>query len=184
MFFRSKGIRQSLSKVSKKLDITNSEKEQSSENVNLKTSVKHIPPSIISSDVNLVGQINSKGEVQIDGSFEGDICTKVLLVGKTGIIKGEVLAQTVHIHGTVNGHVQARDVNLAKTAHVIGNILHENMSIETGAFLEGNCKSLESHEVGKFNIFENNNSNPQSDKDKEDYNENFENKKIEVLVSK
>tara|TARA_B100001142_G_C14144614_1_gene582016 strand:- start:120 stop:662 length:543 start_codon:yes stop_codon:yes gene_type:complete len=155
MFFKNKGIKNSLFKVSEKLDLTQSEQDQSMEDTSLQNSMKQIPPSIISSDVKLVGQIDSEGEVQIDGNFEGDIRTKVLLVGKTGTIKGEVIAQTVHIHGSVNGHVKARDVNLAKTAHVIGNILHENMSIETGAFLEGNCKSMEASENGRVDVFEN-----------------------------
>ena len=157
MFFKSKGIRQHLSKVSQKLDITETDEETSGENTNSQTVSKQTPPSKISADVKLVGQINSDGEVQIDGDFEGDIRTKVLLVGKTGKIKGEILAQTVFIHGSVNGHVKARDVNLANTAHVIGNILHENMSIETGAFLEGNCKSLEANKDGEVDVFEHEN---------------------------
>ena len=154
MFFRNKDIKKRLSKVSKKLDLTQSELEESLENSNLTNTEKEYPPSIISADVRIIGQIASEGEVQVDGDFEGDIRSKVLLVGETGKIKGEVIAQTVHIHGSINGHVTARDVNLAKTAHVIGNILHENMSIETGAFLDGNCKSLESKDKRKIDVFD------------------------------
>ena len=154
MFFRNKIIQNSLSKVSEKLDLTDSELEQSRENVDIHSTVEQTPPSIISADVKIVGQIYSEGEVQIDGNYEGDIRAKVLLVGETGVIKGEVIAQTVHIHGSVNGHVKAREVNLAKTAHVIGNIFHESMSIETGAFLEGNCRSMETNKNGKVDVFE------------------------------
>jgi len=150
MFFRNKEIKNKLSKVSEKLDLTQSELKESLENKNSTQSEKKYPPSIISADVRIIGQITSEGEVQIDGDFEGDIRCKVLLVGETGKIKGEVISQTVHIHGSINGLVKARDVNLAKTANVIGNILHENMSIETGAFLDGNCKSLEASD--KANI--------------------------------
>jgi len=48
----------------------------------------------------------------------------------------------VRVHGTVNGQIKARSVQLAKTAHVVGDILHEDLAIETGAFLEGHCKRL------------------------------------------
>jgi cytoskeletal protein CcmA (bactofilin family) len=99
------------------------------------------------------------------------------------MIKGEVLAQTVHIHGSVNGHVKARDVNLAKTAHVIGNILHENMSIETGAFLEGNCKSIEANEEVELKNFESKNPKIQLNENKEKINKYDENKKAEVSES-
>ena len=181
MFFKNNGIRQRLSKVSKKLELTQSEIDQSDENNNAHPSTKQIPPSIISADVKIIGQINSEGEVQIDGNFEGDIRTKVLLVGESGKIKGEVLAQTVHIHGSVNGHVKARDVNLAKTAHVIGNILHENMSIETGAFLEGNCKSLEANKDGKVDVFRIEGPNLSLEKTSVNNNEDDEEKKLEEL---
>ena len=46
---------------------------------------------------------------------------------------------------------------MAKTAHVIGDILHENLSIETGAFLEGLCKRMSDTELAdsdKINFIE------------------------------
>ena len=168
MFFKNKEIQNRLNKVSEKLDLTQSELDQSVDNNNSLRPGDKTPPSIISADVKIIGQINSEGEVQIDGEFEGDIRSKILLVGETGKIKGEILAQTVHIHGSINGHVTARDINLAKTAHVIGNILHENMSIETGAFLEGNCKSLEANDKGRVDVFEYKISDQQEKENNED----------------
>ena len=114
------------------------------------------PPSIISADLKVVGDLNSECEIQVDGAIDGDIRTKILLVGETAKIKGEIVAETVYVHGSINGQVKAKNVNLAKTAHVVGDILHENLSIETGAFLEGHCKRLvEKQAAGnaKVNVF-------------------------------
>jgi cytoskeletal protein CcmA (bactofilin family) len=105
-------------------------------------SSKPAVPSIISRDLVMTGDLNSDGEVQIDGRVIGDINTKSLLVGKTAKIKGEIIADDVRVHGTVDGQIKARTVILAKTAHVVGDILHVNLSIETGAFLEGLCKRM------------------------------------------
>lgn len=99
-------------------------------------------PSIISADLKIVGDLESAGEVQIDGEVSGDIRAKVLLVGETAKIKGEILADTVRVHGHVNGQIKAKFVNLAKSAHVIGDILHENLSIQEGAFLEGHITHM------------------------------------------
>ncbi|MFQ5765540.1 MAG: polymer-forming cytoskeletal protein [Rhodospirillales bacterium] len=104
--------------------------------------VKSSPPSIISVDLRIVGDLNSNGEVQIDGTIDGDIRTKSLLVGETANITGEIVADSVRVHGTVNGQIKSRSVTLAKTAHVVGDILHEDLAIETGAFLDGHCKHL------------------------------------------
>ncbi len=117
--------------------------------------VKQSPPSIISADLRIFGDLSSDGEIQVDGAVDGDIRTKVLLVGEGAHIKGEIVAETVHVHGTVSGQIKSHSVNLAKTAHVVGDILHEDLAIETGAFLEGHCKRMtekkESGE-GKINV--------------------------------
>jgi len=104
-------------------------------------------PSIISSDLKIVGDLESSGEVQIDGEVSGDIRAKVLLVGEGAVITGEILADTVRVHGHVNGQIKAKFVNLAKSAHVIGDILHENLSIQEGAFLEGHITHMSEADV-------------------------------------
>ena len=99
-------------------------------------------PSIVSSDMRIVGDISSQGEVHIDGTVEGDVRAKSVLIGESADIKGEVLAEQVQIHGRINGLIKSRSVHLARSAHVVGDILHESMSIENGAFLEGHCKRM------------------------------------------
>ena len=89
-----------------------------------------------------MGDLSSDGELQIDGTIDGDIRTKSLLVGETANIKGEIVADRIQVHGTINGQIKARSVTLARSARVIGDILHEDLAIENGAFLEGHCKRL------------------------------------------
>jgi cytoskeletal protein CcmA (bactofilin family) len=100
------------------------------------------PPSIISRDLKIVGDMLSEGEIQVDGTVDGDIRTRILIVGENGKIKGEIVAETVRILGAVDGQITAKVVILASTAHVVGDIMHEDLSIETGAFLEGHCKRM------------------------------------------
>ena len=111
-------------------------------NQKLGETAKPAVPSIISRDLVLTGNLNSDGEIQVDGKVIGDIRTKSLLIGKTANVKGEIIADSVGVHGNVDGQIKAHTVTLAKTAHVVGDILHVNLSIETGAFLEGLCKRL------------------------------------------
>ncbi len=116
---------------------------------------KPAAPSIIGADLRIVGDLNSEGEIHVDGFIDGDIRTKVLLIGESATVKGEIVGDTVRIYGKVNGQIKARAVTLAKSAHVVGNILHENLSIEEGAFLDGHCKRLGEGEFqgeGKINL--------------------------------
>jgi cytoskeletal protein CcmA (bactofilin family) len=130
---------------------------------------KPAAPSILSSDLHVIGNLNSEGEIQVDGVVDGDIFTRSLMVGEAAVIKGEINADSLIVHGTVNGQIKARSVSLMKSAHVVGDILHEDLSIEKGAFLEGHCRRIsmeqDKKEPGKakINLFKDKSA---SDKDK------------------
>ncbi|MEZ5922666.1 MAG: polymer-forming cytoskeletal protein [Parvularculaceae bacterium] len=100
-------------------------------------------PSIISADMSLRGNISSSGEVQLDGSLEGDIRASTLIVGEKATVKGEIACESVMIRGRVEGGIRAKQVALAATAHIEGDILHSSLSVESGAHFDGNCRHSE-----------------------------------------
>jgi cytoskeletal protein CcmA (bactofilin family) len=97
-------------------------------------------PSILSADVVVVGNLTSGGDIQIDGTIEGDVRSVSLTVGDKATINGEVIADDVVVRGRVIGSIHARRVQLCSNCHVEGNILHEALAVETGAYFEGNCR--------------------------------------------
>ena len=97
-------------------------------------------PSIISADVVMRGNINSAGEIQFDGSLEGDIKAGSLIIGEKASVKGEIVCESVMVRGRVEGGIRAKAVSLASTAHIQGDILHSSLSVESGAHFEGNCR--------------------------------------------
>ncbi|MEO0399672.1 MAG: polymer-forming cytoskeletal protein [Pseudomonadota bacterium] len=97
-------------------------------------------PSIFSADVVVKGNINSVGEVQLDGELEGDIKSAVLIVGEKASVKGEIICENVTVRGRVEGGIRAKQVTLASTAHILGDILHSSLAVESGAHFEGNCR--------------------------------------------
>ncbi|WP_420565294.1 bactofilin family protein [Thalassobaculum sp.] len=101
-------------------------------------------PSIISSDLTINGNLTSEGDVQVDGTVEGDIISNKLTVSSTATVRGAIEAETVVIAGHVTGQIKARHVTLAKTARVIADVIQERLSIEPGAFFEGNCRHFPS----------------------------------------
>ena len=102
-----------------------------------------VAPSILSPDFALTGDVVSEGEVQIDGKVDGDVRCTVLTVGVAGCLTGQVFADHALIRGKVEGRIRAHNVTLARTARVIGDIIHESLMIEPGAFIEGRCERLE-----------------------------------------
>jgi len=97
-------------------------------------------PSIISDDLVVHGNLIATGDIQIDGTVEGDVRSQSLTVGEHATITGEVMADDIVVRGRIVGSIRARRVQLATTCHVEGDILHEALAVETGAFFEGNCR--------------------------------------------
>ena len=100
-------------------------------------------PSIISPDLKIVGDLKSSGDIQIDGTIEGDINSRLLTVGEQATVEGSIVADTVRISGTVLGQVKAKTVHLDKKARVTGDITHETLTMEAGAFFEGQVRRME-----------------------------------------
>lgn len=44
------------------------------------------------------------------------------------------------VRGRVEGSVRARQVQLASTARIEGDIVHATLAIESGAYFDGNCR--------------------------------------------
>lgn len=104
-------------------------------------------PSVLGDDLNILGNLISDGYIDINGHIEGNVKCDSLTIRENGNVRGDVVANVVHIHGEVNGIIKAKSVNLASTARVKGVIIHETMSMQDGAFIDGQCKRSERHHV-------------------------------------
>ncbi|NVK48062.1 MAG: polymer-forming cytoskeletal protein [Rhodobacteraceae bacterium] len=98
------------------------------------------PASVLSSDLTVTGNLKTTGDIQIEGTVEGDIRAHLLTVGETAMIKGEVIADDVVVNGRIVGRVRGLKVRLTSTAKVEGDIIHKTIAIESGAHFEGSVQ--------------------------------------------
>ncbi len=94
-------------------------------------------PSIIAANLTIRGNLSSEGAVQIDGTVEGDIDSKSLIVGEGASVHGTISADTVMVCGKTEGAIKGKSVQLMSKAWVTGDIVHESLSVEAGASIEG-----------------------------------------------
>ena len=94
-------------------------------------------PTYIGKDAKLHGNVYSDGEIHIDGTIEGSVQSHTCLVDLNGEVRGSLSAQYVVVRGRVLGPITATQVTIQKGAHVEGDVLHEGLSIEHGAFVMG-----------------------------------------------
>ncbi len=94
-------------------------------------------PSIIGSDIRVVGNITTPGEVQLDGIVEGEIVCGSLTIGEHGLVTGTVKADTLHLRGSIEGKLRAKTIHFERTAKVKGDVTYETMTMEAGVQVEG-----------------------------------------------
>ncbi len=94
-------------------------------------------PSIIGSDIKIIGNISTPGEIHLDGIIEGDIDCGTLTVGEHGIVTGTIKADSVTLRGTVEGKLKAKTAHLEATAKVNGDVTYGTMTMEAGVQVDG-----------------------------------------------
>jgi len=104
-------------------------------------------PTIIGADFRVKGDISCEGDIQLEGTVDGNIKSLRLTVGPSGAVHGDVNAESVRVQGKIVGTIRAKSVELAGTGHVTGDILHEALTVENGAFLNGHCRRLTAAEI-------------------------------------
>jgi cytoskeletal protein CcmA (bactofilin family) len=96
--------------------------------------------SVIDAWLTISGNLQSEGEVQVDGQINGDIRCAHLIVGKDATIVGNIVAEEVVVRGKVTGTIRANRVILQDSARVDSEIFHKKLAIEEGAVFEGQSR--------------------------------------------
>ncbi|WP_455373481.1 bactofilin family protein [Limibacillus halophilus] len=96
--------------------------------------------SVLGSDLKIVGNLISKGDLNIEGEVEGDVNAASVTIGRGAKLNGSVKAERVEVLGDIKGQVDAASVNFAATAHMEGDVLHDSLSMEAGAYINGHVR--------------------------------------------
>lgn len=95
----------------------------------------------IASGTKISGDIETNGDIRIDGILVGSITSSgKVVIGETGKMEGEINCETSNISGTVKGKVIVKDLlSLQASARINGDIETNKLSIEPGASFTGSC---------------------------------------------
>jgi len=98
--------------------------------------------SILGADLVFEGSISGEGELLVDGHVKGDIHVSRLVIGEHAHVEGTVRGAAVEVRGQITGNVEGKAIHLLSSAHVEGDIVHEQLSIDVGAFFQGRCSQF------------------------------------------
>lgn len=109
--------------------------------VNKSSAAESSSINLIGNGTSITGDINSNGDVRIDGALKGNISiTGKLVVGPSGNIEGNVICQNADISGEIHGKVTVSELlSLKASAKLLGDIITGKISIEPNATFTGTC---------------------------------------------
>lgn len=98
--------------------------------------------NIIGKGTILEGNIETFGNIRIEGKVIGNIKTKSkVALGQSSHVEGNILAQNAEVAGEVKGRIEVTDILILKpTAVIHGDIITNKIIVESGATFNGGCK--------------------------------------------
>ncbi len=98
---------------------------------------RHVQHSVIGVDTTVTGDLESAGDISVEGSVEGNITCRTLTLRGEPTIIGDVHAEAVHVCGRFSGALRVKKVVLTKAARMTGDIYYETLELQEGAEFEG-----------------------------------------------
>lgn len=95
--------------------------------------------SIVAAGMKVTGDVDTSGVIKVDGEINGSITgARQVLLGRGGIVRGNVAGGEVVIGGAVEGSVTAAErLELQSTASVKGDIDTRSIVVVEGARING-----------------------------------------------
>jgi len=98
--------------------------------------------TLIGAGTVITGNIESSGDIRIDGILKGNLFVKSkVIIGPDSIIEGDIIGQQADICGRVEGRIQVNDLlYLRGNAIILGDIHAAKLLIEPTASFNGQCR--------------------------------------------
>ena len=97
--------------------------------------------SHLGSGSRITGELYFPGTVELPGYVKGRVEASSIVIEEAGEVEGEIHAASIDIKGRFNGQVTGGKVRLHTSARVTSETTYESLSIESGAQIEGKCRS-------------------------------------------
>lgn len=97
--------------------------------------------TIIGAGTSITGNIDSRGDIRIDGILKGNLKAKAkVLVGPDGVVEGDIEGQQADVFGKVTGTIKVTDIlHLKGKSVLLGDIYAGKLQIEPTVTFNGQC---------------------------------------------
>jgi cytoskeletal protein CcmA (bactofilin family) len=105
----------------------------------------HRGGAIITDQVELKGSLAFDGNLEFNGHFEGEIISGgTLIIGADAILKGDIQANKVILHGKMHGNISATEsIEVCDQAQLFGDVRTEKFIVAESASFRGRSEPLD-----------------------------------------
>lgn len=86
-------------------------------------------PTFISKEMEVTGNFNGKGAVQVEGTLHGNIAVDSVVIGEHGTVNGSITAKNVVINGKLVGSINCDSLEVMHNGSVSNKIVTKNLKI-------------------------------------------------------
>ncbi len=101
----------------------------------------HTAINLVGTGTVIKGEINSKGDIRVDGKVIGQMRSEgKIVIGNSGVVEGEIYCLNADFSGKVNGKADVKELlTLKASSTFLGDIITNKLAIEPGAKFSGTC---------------------------------------------
>ncbi len=107
--------------------------------------------TLVGAGTTIEGDIVGESSILVNGTVTGSVTTnRTIRVGKSGVIKGDVSANSAILGGVIEGDLDVKESTvLGSESRLMGDLKTTTLKIEEGATFEGRCVMLEKDDGGE-----------------------------------
>ncbi|MEC8099741.1 MAG: polymer-forming cytoskeletal protein [Pseudomonadota bacterium] len=93
--------------------------------------------SIITQGIDFTGEVNTEGDIHLDGNMKGTIKANEVVIGPNGSFEGEIISNILIVSGDVKGKFNIKNLHVRKDGTLSGKAKYFIVTIESGGKVLG-----------------------------------------------
>ena len=116
--------------------------------------------SIITQGIDFTGEVNTEGDIHLDGNMKGTIKANEVVIGPNGSFEGEIISNLLIVSGNIKGKFNIKNLHIRKDGILSGKAKYLIVTIESGGKVLGElCLTKAPRTISSSNNKSSNNKN-------------------------
>ncbi len=105
--------------------------------------------SIIAQGIDFSGEINTEGDIHLDGKMKGTIKAEEVVIGPEGQFEGEISANILVVSGNIKGKFTIKNLHVKKDGLIQGKAKYEVIVVDAGGNIQGELGIIKQTKASK-----------------------------------